>query len=156
VRRNGGRQRLKEEKPDEPPLHVALASLEVDEWMVELTDEYESLVANEVFELVERLATVSVMKGKWVLKIKRDEIFRDVIAFNGTINGDIERYKARYVAKGFAQRHHVHYEDVWKPTANYSTLQLLFAVAVERSYSIRHLDVKCAFLNGRTDEELYV
>jgi transposase InsO family protein len=144
LRRANGRNSLKHEKPDEPPLHVASASPEANEWMPALHEEYESLVAKSVFDLVQRPASIPVIKGKWVLKVKRDE------------NGDIERFKARYVAKGFAQRHHVHYEDVWAPTAHYSTLRLLFAVAVERCYSIRHVDVKCAFLNGCIEEELYV
>jgi hypothetical protein len=59
------------------------------------------------------------IEGKWVFKVKRDE------------TGSIERRKARFVAKGFAQQLHMHYDAVWAPTAHYSTLRLLFSVAVE-------------------------
>jgi hypothetical protein len=87
---------------------------------------------------------VNVIKGKWVFKVKRNEF------------GEPERHKARFVAKGFAQQLHVHYEDVWAPTAHYSTLRILFNLALQLDFDIRHVDVKCAFLNGSLNEQIYV
>jgi hypothetical protein len=102
-----------------------------------------SLVSHDVFE-VDRPPDIPVIKGKWVLKIMRDAA------------GDVERYKARFCAKRFVQQLHVHYEDVWAPTAQYATLRLLFALSIERSLTTRHVDVKCAFLNGSLNEQLFV
>jgi hypothetical protein len=109
-----------------------------------MEDEHRSLIDHKTFSLVPRPAGVSVIKGKWVFKVKRDEI------------GDMERRKARFVAKGFSQQLHVHYDAVWAPTTHYSTLRPLFSVAVELDFDIRHIDVKCAFLNGELQEQIYI
>jgi hypothetical protein len=63
----------------------------------------QSLVAHDVFEVVDRPQDIPVVKGKWVLKIQRDAA------------GDVERYKARFCAKGLVQQLHVHYEDDGRP-----------------------------------------
>jgi hypothetical protein len=77
------------------------------------------------------------------LQINRDE------------HGCIERRKARFLGKGFAQELHVHCDATWAPTAHYATLRLLFSLAVLLDLMIRHIDVKCAFLNGALEEEIY-
>jgi hypothetical protein len=59
-------------------------------------------------------------------------------------------------AIGFVQQLHVHYEDVWAPTAHYATARMLFALSVERTLTICHVDVKYAFLNGSLNEQLFV
>jgi hypothetical protein len=90
-------QRVDHVEPDEPPLDVAFTSPDVSEWMSDCRNsKCISLVPKGVFSLVERPLRIPVIKGKWVLKLKRDE------------HGETERYKARYVAKDFAQQHHVH------------------------------------------------
>jgi hypothetical protein len=109
-----------------------------------MEDEHQSLIGHKTFSLVSRPAGVPVIKGKRVFKVQRDE------------NGSIERRKAKFVAKGFAQQLHVHYDAVWAPTAHYSTLRLLFSVAVELDFDIRHIDVKCAFLNGDLQEQIHI
>lgn len=113
-------------------------------WLVAMNEEQQSLIQHGTFSLVPRPIGASVIKGRWVFKLKRNS------------DGDPERYKARFVAKGFAQQLHVHYEAVWAPTAHYSTLRVLFSLAVQFDFTIRHVDIKCAFLNGSLDEQIYV
>jgi hypothetical protein len=105
---------------------------------------HQSLVDHGTFSIVPRPRGVHVIQGKWVFKIKRNE------------HGCIERRKARFVAKGFAQKLHVHYDVTWVPTAHYVTLRLLFSLAVKLDLLIRHFDVKCAFLNGALEEEIHI
>ena len=93
-------------------------------------DELQSLDDHCVFELVER-PDAKVRKGRWVFKIKRN------------LDHYIDRYKARYVAKGFLQEYGVNYDDTWPPTAHFATDRLLFA-AIEH-LEARHIDIKCAF-----------
>ena len=54
--------------------------------------EVASLVVNAVFEVVERPTNKIVITSKWVFKKKRG------------LPGQVEKYKARLVARGFMQR----------------------------------------------------
>jgi hypothetical protein len=121
-----------------------MRSAEADLWLVAMNEELQSLADHATFSLVPRPIGVPVNKGKRVLKVKRNEL------------GEIDRHKARFVDKGCAQQLHVHYEAVWAPTAHYSTIRLLFALATQFDYDIRHVDIKCAFLNGSLYEQIYV
>ena len=59
-------------------------------WMVSMKVEYEALMKNETWDLVPYPNEKNVIGNKWIYKVK----------FNSV--GDIEKYKVRLVAKGFA------------------------------------------------------
>jgi hypothetical protein len=81
---------------------------------------------------------------KWVYKVKRDE------------NGSIVKYKARLVAKGYVQHAGIDFEEVFAPIARLESVRLLLAIAAHSGWSVHHMDVKSAFLNGELQEEVYV
>jgi hypothetical protein len=87
-----------------------MRSDDADLWLLAINEELQSLADHATFSLVPRPIGVPVIKGKWGLKVKRNELG--------------ERHKARFVAKGFAQQLHKHYEAVWAPTAHYSAFRL--------------------------------
>lgn len=60
------------------------------------------------------------------------------------------------VAKGYAQREGVDFEEVFAPVARIETVRLLIALAAQRGWNVHHMDVKSAFLNGELMEEVYV
>jgi hypothetical protein len=60
------------------------------------------------------------------------------------------------VAKGYAQREGVDYDEVFAPVARIETVRLLIVVAAKRGWQVHHMDVKLAFLNGDLLEEVYV
>jgi hypothetical protein len=64
---------IKEQNPDEPTLDEVLNSADVDEWLIAMQDEHQSLVDHGTFSIVPRTTGVRVITGKWVFKIKRDE-----------------------------------------------------------------------------------
>ena len=66
------------------------------------------------------------------------------------------RYKARFVAKGFSQRHGINYEETYAPVVKPETLRVLFAVAAHRKYLIHGMDAVTAFLNSILKEIIYV
>jgi hypothetical protein len=86
-------------------------SPDADLWLLAMHEEWHSLAHHCTFSLVPRPIGVPVITEKWIFKVKRNEL------------GEVERHKARFVAKGFAQQLHVHREAVWAPTAHYSTLR---------------------------------
>ena len=60
-------------------------------WLVAMQQEMNAFADNETWSLVERPKDKNVINGKWVFKVKQNE------------EGEIDKYKARYVAKGYAQ-----------------------------------------------------
>ena len=65
------------------------------------------------------------------------------------------KHKARLIAKGYAQRYGVDFEEAFAPVARIETVRLLIAMAAHGSWEEHHMDVKSAFLNGELSEEVY-
>ncbi|GAU38979.1 hypothetical protein TSUD_378550 [Trifolium subterraneum] len=66
------------------------------------------------------------------------------------------KHKARLVAKGFLQKQGLNYDEVFSLVARHETIRLVIALACSRRWSMFHLDVKSAFLNGPLEEDVYV
>ncbi|KAK9759244.1 Reverse transcriptase (RNA-dependent DNA polymerase) [Popillia japonica] len=60
-------------------------------WKEAIESEMESLIKNDTWTLVRRPENAKIISCRWLFKVKRDE------------NGDILKYKARLVARGFEQ-----------------------------------------------------
>ena len=70
--------------------------------------------------------------------------------------GEIKRYKARLIAKGYKQKAGVDYDEVFAPVARMETIRLLISQAAQFKWPIFQMDVKTTFLNGVLEEEVYV
>jgi hypothetical protein len=60
------------------------------------------------------------------------------------------------VAKGYVQQPGVDFEDVFAPVARLEIVRVLLAYAANEGWSVHHMDVKSAFLNGDLLEEVFV
>lgn len=109
-----------------------------------MNHEYDALIKNKTWDLVEKPKGVPVVDCKWVFKIKRDEM------------GNISKFKSRLVARGFTQRFGINYWDTYSPVVKNSTLRLLLAVAVEEDYIIEQIDVRNAYINSDLQEVIYM
>lgn len=131
--------------PEEPPTYEkAIRSPHAQHWQDAMTAELKAMEDMQVWEVVPKPDNVNVVSSKWVYKLKRDA------------NGEISRYKARLVARGFTQVHGTDYSDTYAPVTRLETIRLLFALAVEKDWEIRQIDVKTAYLNGNLDEEIFM
>ncbi|XP_021747861.1 uncharacterized protein LOC110713721 [Chenopodium quinoa] len=73
------------------------------------------------------------------------------------VNNDQERLnKARLVVQGFIQQEGIDYEETFSPIARLEVIRLLIAFAAYMGFTLFQMDVKCAFLNGFLNEEVYV
>ena len=138
------RKKAKASTPDEPSLRDALASPEAEEWKRAMQIEYEALLANGTWELVDRPTHQHVLTGKWAFKRKRD------------INGQVKRHKARWVGRGFEQREGVDYFETFSAVVKTSTNKALFAITANKKLHSHQLDAVTAFLNSCLDTEVYI
>ncbi|KAK9003912.1 hypothetical protein V6N11_018806 [Hibiscus sabdariffa] len=72
------------------------------------------------------------------------------------MDGNVQTYKGRLVAKGFRQIHGVGYDETFSPVAMFKSIRILLAVAAFHDYEIWQMDVKTAFLNGKLEEDVYM
>ena len=112
-------------------------------WHQTMKDKISALDENETFEYTKLPAGANLIGGKWVYTVKRDS------------DGE-ERYKARYVAKGYSQIKNIDYNDTFCPTAPIMSIRMLLQIAMQQNLKVHQTDVKIAFLNGPIDCELYV
>jgi hypothetical protein len=71
-------------------------------------------------------------------------------------NGSISKYKARLIAKGYAQTHGIDYEETFAPVAKMATVRAMIAVATSRGWVLHKMDVKNVFLHGELQEKVYL
>ena len=103
-------------------------------WKDDMHEEYESIMKNDVWDVVPRLEDKTVVTSKWLYKIKH--------GFNGTA----EKFKARFVAHGFSPKEGIDYADIFSPVVHYTTVQSIIALAATQGRSLHQMDVKTAFL----------
>ena len=106
--------------------------------------EFDSLVENNSWELCDLPDHKKALGGRWVVALKKDE------------NGQMIKYKARYVAKKFNQIFGSDYLKTFAPTAKLSSITLLFAIAVQFGCEVFQFDVSSAYLNAEVEEDVYV
>lgn len=102
--------------------------------------EYNTLRENNTWTLVEKPQDVKVLTNRWVFKTKVNQ------------KGEVEKYKARLVARGHVQEHGVDYEEVFAPVARYETIRALLAAAVNEEMYVHQMDVISAYVQGELHE----
>nr|GEW67151.1 hypothetical protein [Tanacetum cinerariifolium] len=98
----------------------------------------------DVWELVDRPLCINVINLKWIWKNKRDE------------ENTVIRNKSRLVAKGYAHKEGVDFEESFAPVARLEAVRLFIAYATHKSFTVYQMDIKTAFLYGPLMEEVYV
>ena len=70
-------------------------------------------------------------------------------------NGE-EKYKARFVAKGYSQAPGIDYHETFSPTVRITSVRILMQLAIQMGMVVHQMDVKTAYLNAPIDCELYI
>jgi len=113
-------------------------------WVDAMVEEYDSIVRNSAWEIVPRPEGKSVVGSRWIYKVKQ------------ATDGSVEKYKARFVSRGFSQIEGIDYEETFSPVARYSSIRTILALSVHMGWHIHQMDVKIAFLNRVIEEEVYI
>jgi hypothetical protein len=88
-------------------------------WRDAMMEEYNSIMKNDVSEVVPRPKGKSVVTSRWLFKLKY------------VVDGSIEKYKARFVAQGFSQVEGVDYDEAFAPVARYTSIRAVISIATE-------------------------
>ena len=70
--------------------------------------------------------------------------------------GDLVKYKARLVVKGFGQKKCIDFDEIFSPVVQLSSIRIILGLATNQDLEIEQLDVKTAFLHGDLEEEIYM
>ena len=89
-----------------------------------MKDEHKSLLDNITWILVDPPPNRRVLRGKWVYKLKRG------------LNGEILRYKARWVVRGFEQQEGVDYNETFASVVKPMSYKMIFAIAAALDFKI--------------------
>ena len=122
-------------------VYEAKQSDEWDQWYREMNDEVKALQDNETCDLVRPPTDRDVIQGKCVYKVKLGP------------SGQVDKYKARYVAKSFKQ---VDYFETFSTTCKPETFRILLELSAKQGHVMHQFDVKTAFLHSPIEDEVYL
>ncbi len=122
----------------------ALNGEDAKKWEIAMQEEYDSLVVNNTWSLVPLPKGRKPISCKWVFKIKHG------------VDGEVERYKVRLVARSFTQTFGVDYNETFARVAKFVSIRCILALTAIEDMEIHQMDVKTTFLNGDLEEEIYM
>lgn len=117
------------------------------QWAKAMEEELDQLCKNKTWELIPASQMETrhcVFRGKWVYQVKRD------------VDGNIARFKARWVVKSYLQQYKVDFDQTFAAVVKPIAFRVLFAIAAFYNLDINQMDVKTAFLYGLIDQLIYV
>ncbi|KIN98869.1 hypothetical protein M404DRAFT_31015 [Pisolithus tinctorius Marx 270] len=130
------------------PSTVCEAKSQADwpKWQNAINAELNSLEEVHTWDVIECPKGANVVGCKWVFKIKHNAA------------GEIEKYKACLVTKGYSQIQGIDYDETYAPIARLTSLCTILAVAARNDWDIDVFDFHSAFLNGklRDGEDIYM
>lgn len=74
-------------------------------WKDAMMEEYQTIMKNDVWDIMSRLKNKSVVTSKWIYKIKH------------VADGSIKKFKAKFVAQSFSQKKGIDFTHTFAPVA---------------------------------------
>jgi histone deacetylase 1/2 len=136
------RYALAASSPTPIPTSVRTA-LKQPNWVAAMTEEFAALQRNQTWTLVDRPPGARVIAGKWVFTHKYGA------------DGELSRYKARWVVRGDLQRAGVDFGDTFTPVVKPATIRTVLTLIASKHWPAHQLDVSNAFLHGNLTERVY-
>ncbi|KAE8717034.1 cytochrome P450 71A9-like [Hibiscus syriacus] len=122
-----------------------IQSLESYKWKSSIDEEIQSLQKNNTWKLAQLPKSKRAIGCKWVFANK-----------DGSHSKKDFRYKTWLVAKGYAQKEGIDYNEVFSPVVKYSSIRILLALVAQLNLELAQLDVKTTFLHDDLEEEIYM
>ena len=109
-----------------------------------MKDELKSMKDKDFWNFVELPKEKKPIGCKWVFKTKRDS------------KGNVKRYKARLIAKGFTQTEGIDYKETFSPFFMKDSFRIIIELVAHFDLELHQMDVMIAFLNGGIEKEIYM
>lgn len=122
----------------------ALEALLIPIWKAAMLSEFIALLKNKTWILTTLPPGKNLIGCTWIFKLK--------LHFSGAI----ARHKGRLVAQGFSQQPGFDFNETFSPVVKPTTIRLILSLAVSMGWTVTHLDVNNAFLNGELKEYIYM
>ncbi|GKA21190.1 putative reverse transcriptase domain-containing protein [Tanacetum coccineum] len=113
-------------------------------WIDAMNAEIEALNENHTWVITHLPPGRKAIRNKWIFKIKYKS------------SGDIDRYKARLVVKGFNQKKSIDFDQTFSPVVKMRTVRCVIALSITNNWPLFQLDVNNTFLYGNLDEDIYM
>ncbi|CAI7788646.1 unnamed protein product [Closterium sp. NIES-53] len=133
--------------PKEPAtVQQALGGEHKEKWREAMDKELKALQERNTLKVVpiDVARNKTILTGKWVFRVKTKA------------DGTIDKFKARWVVRGFDQEHGRDFTETFAPVSQHTSLRILLAVAAMKKKNLRQIDVANAFLYAPVDAEIYV
>jgi hypothetical protein len=108
-----------------------------------MDEEIRCIENNQIWNLVDVPEYKDVISVKWIYKTKKDA------------EGNVQKYKARLVARGFTQQPEIDYNETFAPVMRMDTIITMLVISVQYKWPVYQMDARSTFLNGNL-EEVYV
>ncbi|UYV79479.1 hypothetical protein LAZ67_17002785, partial [Cordylochernes scorpioides] len=122
----------------------AVQSPEAMYWRKAMEDELRVLQERGTWELSTLPLGKKPISSRWVYKVKTNE------------SGNVERFKARLVARGFSQKQGIDFQETYAPVINLAVIRVLITLSLNMKWYNRHLDVDNAYLYGDLEWRLFL
>jgi hypothetical protein len=122
----------------------AMRSPHSSKWREAMEDKMRSMSANQFWKLEEIPKGAKIVGCKWVYKIKRDS------------KENIDRFKARLIAKGFTKREGIYYNVTFSPVSSKDSFRIIMALVAHYNLELHQMNVKTTFLNEDLYENVYM
>ena len=104
------------------------------EWQTAADSEFNSIMKNKMWELVELPKERKSVSCEWIFKVKYGN------------DSQVDRFKGRPVTREFVQEYGIDFDESYSPVVRFTSIRTLLAFAVERKMIIHQMDVVTAFL----------
>lgn len=116
-----------------------------EHWKAAMDDELAKMEQYKVFQIMPRTSDMHVLKARWVYTRKIDGD-----------TGKVDAFKARWVAKGYAQQEGIHFNDIHASVVHKDSIRVLLSLVNYADLECDQVDIKAAFLNGELEETIYM
>ncbi|XP_076960140.1 putative mitochondrial protein AtMg00820 [Bidens hawaiensis] len=109
----------------------------MDKWKKAMDVRIEAIERNETWQLVDLPKDAKSIGVKWVYKAKLNE------------KGEVEKYIAWLVARGYSQEYGVDYMEVFASVERMDAIRLMIVISAQRGWKLFQMDVQSAFFHGK-------
>ncbi|XP_075112339.1 uncharacterized protein LOC142182195 [Nicotiana tabacum] len=105
-------------KNDPTTFNEAMQSPDAPLWKEAIQDEIDSIMENNTWILTDLPPGCKPIDGKWLFKKKLK------------VDGTVDKYKARFVVRGFTQKHDIDYFETYAPMARIVTIRVAYCTGL--------------------------